>query len=123
MGRADRRPNLPGTPIERVMRYVVFDTNGGCWLWDSGVTFNGHSFYPVFTLRPGKLMRVARFMFEHFKGPIPPHLIVRHTCDVSMCVNPDHLILGTHKQNAEDRDRRGRNGWLGRRRADMLKAA
>ncbi len=94
------------------MRYVQYDTNGGCWLWDSGVTSNGWAEYPIFTLRVGKQQRVNRFMYETFKGPIPEGLVVRHTCDVSMCVNPDHLIVGTHKQNAADRDSRGRSWWI-----------
>lgn len=106
------RPNKRGSPLERAMRYVQPDLNSGCWLWDSGVTSNGWLQYPIFTLRVGKQQRVNRFMYETFNGPIPPGLVVRHTCDVSMCVNPAHLILGTHKDNAADREARGRSGWL-----------
>jgi hypothetical protein len=94
------------------MRYVQYDTQGGCWLWDSGVTSNGYTEYPIFTLRVGRQQRVNRFMYETFKGEIPPGLVVRHTCDVSLCVNPAHLIVGTHKENAADREARGRSGWL-----------
>lgn len=54
------------------MRYVQFDPNGGCWLWDSGVTWNGWLHYPIFTLRPGRQQRVSRFMYEHFNGPMVP---------------------------------------------------
>lgn len=90
------------------MRYVQYDPFGGCWLWDSGVTKNDWLEYPIFTLRPGKQQRVNRFMYEHVHGLIPKGLIVRHTCDVTMCVNPAHLILGTHKDNAADREARHR---------------
>lgn len=38
-------------------------------------------------------------------------LVVRHTCDVPNCINPEHLVVGTQKENAEDRDTRGRNGF------------
>lgn len=43
---------------------------------------------------------------ESIKGKV-----VRHTCDMPSCVNPDHLELGTQKDNAADRDTRGRNGY------------
>jgi hypothetical protein len=43
-----------------------------------------------------------------FNGPISDGLLVRHTCDNRRCINPDHLINGTHADNAADRDVRGR---------------
>lgn len=103
-------------PLERIMRYVQFDPNGGCWLWDSGVTKNDHLEYPIFTLRVGKQQRVNRFMYEAHHGAIPAGQIVRHTCDVSLCVNPAHLILGSHIDNAADRESRGRSRWAGHTR-------
>lgn len=37
--------------------------------------------------------------------------VVRHTYDTPNCVNPEHLLTGTQKDNAADRDTRGRNGY------------
>lgn len=37
-----------------------------------------------------------------FKGPIPKGLVVRHLCHHTYCVNPDHLEVGTNKQNRQD---------------------
>lgn len=35
--------------------------------------------------------------------------VVRHTCDNRRCVNPQHLVIGTHKENTADMYARGRN--------------
>jgi hypothetical protein len=50
----------------------------------------------------GIWMQTHRLSFELFVGPIPDHLWVLHKCDNSMCINPKHLYLGTHKDNMLD---------------------
>ena len=35
--------------------------------------------------------------------------VVRHTCDNPRCINPEHLLIGTHQDNVDDRMRRGRH--------------
>jgi hypothetical protein len=50
----------------------------------------------------GVMTRINRYHYELYKGPIPLGLIVRHTCDNKRCINPEHLILGTNKDNARD---------------------
>jgi len=56
----------------------------------------------------GKIQRAHRVSFMLFKGEIKPGNVVRHKCDVPGCINPKHLIQGTHKQNVGDAIKRGR---------------
>lgn len=117
--RAIKKHPFFGAPMERVMRRVEFDTNGGCWLWFGGVNSNGWVEYPMFwsgSKAKGQ-QRVHRAVYEHTQGPIPEGLVVRHKCDVTYCVNPAHLELGTLKDNAQDRERRGRGRYAKQRRA------
>ena len=75
----------------------------------------------------GVLDRTHRHTYRKFKGEIPSGMIVRHTCDNRLCCNPDHLLLGTHADNARDRVERGRgaagekNGRSKLRNADVEK--
>lgn len=89
-------------------KYVKTD---GCWVWHGATQGQNGSVYGIIDFYiDGKYKRVAahRLMFERFKGPIPDGLCVRHSCDNTRCVNPAHLLLGTHKDNMEDKVRRNR---------------
>jgi len=58
--------------------------------------------------RDNKELRANRVAYELANGVDLGDLIVRHTCDNPPCCNPKHLIPGTHKDNAIDRDTRDR---------------
>jgi len=75
-----------------------------CWLWVGNIHKRG---YGQFKLK-GKKVGAHRVSYELFKGPIPKGLCVCHTCDVRHCVNPDHLWLGTQKENIRDMYSKGR---------------
>jgi len=64
------------------------------------------------------LSRVV-YMVRKMRG-IPKGKIIRHTCDNPMCINPKHLVVGTHKDNAHDRVKRGRSATGARAGARKL---
>lgn len=57
-----------------------------------------------------KMKREHRVVFLAHNGYLPE--VVMHTCDNPPCVNPNHLVPGTHALNAKDRKEKGRNGKI-----------
>ena len=107
-----------------------------CWEWKESRTADGYGrFMPI---GRGRLVMAHRVAWEVVYGPIPPGLEVCHRCDNPPCCNlwaipetervPDHpsglwtncdgraghLFLGTTKDNADDREAKGRHGQTGR---------
>jgi hypothetical protein len=86
------------------------DRSGDCWLWTAGKAGKGYGVLMVGSRRDGnKRMAYAhRVSYEMARGPIPPGMLVRHSCDTPACVNPAHLSLGKHLDNSRDAVERGR---------------
>lgn len=78
----------------------------GCWEWKGTRNKYGYG-----TLHVDKKTLLAhRYSYELNLGPIPQGMVVMHDCDNPSCTNYSHLVLGTDKANAEDRERKGRGG-------------
>lgn len=81
---------------------------GACWEWTATKLPGGYGNFSS-AITSHKEVRAHRFSYELAYGPIPKGLNVLHRCDNPACVNPDHLFLGTHKDNADDMVSKGRN--------------
>lgn len=79
-------------------------TESGCWLWLRGINAKG---YGQFGRKHGS-DQAHRVAWELYRGQIPDGMNVCHSCDVRCCVNPDHLFLGTQKDNMQDCMKKGR---------------
>ena len=86
--------------FERFMKYV--EITDGCWNWTGCKDTHG---YGAFTLK-GRTWKAYRLLWIHLYGTIDDGLVVRHKCK-GKCVNPDHLELGTHQDNVNDKIRDG----------------
>lgn len=91
-------------PLERFMEKVSPEPNTGCWLWTGCLDHTGYAVF-VFEGRPQRASRAALVML---RGLNPAGLYACHHCDVRSCVNPDHLFLGTAKENMQDCKAKGR---------------
>lgn len=89
------------------------EPNSGCWLWmgDCDRSMYGR----VYTYKFGRKgprsprhERAHRVSYAAFVDPDLRGLHVCHKCDVTLCVNPAHLFLGTDQDNSDDKMRKGR---------------
>ena len=86
---------------KRFFKYVKKTST--CWLWTGGKLRRGYGQFHA----SGEI-QAHRVSYKIHIGKIPEKLIILHKCDNPSCVNPEHLIAGTQKQNIEDSIRKGR---------------
>jgi hypothetical protein len=86
---------------------------GECWIWTRGVGSKGYARAKI----GGRMRYVHHVLYEVYVGPLPPGTIHRHKCDTPRCVNPAHILPGTHQDNMDDmvsRNRQARGEQHGR---------
>lgn len=89
--------------------YARADKSGECWEWKNSCHHTDGYGNVLFR---GRLQRAHRVSWLLNFGEIPEELIVCHKCDNRKCINPKHLFLGTHQDNALDREKKGRGRIL-----------
>jgi hypothetical protein len=94
--------------LDRLREKYRVNPATGCWEWTASLKRNGYGQIGVRTPKPTMLDAHRASWIAH-RGPIPRKMQVLHTCDVKACVNPDHLWLGTQKDNVRDMFDKGRS--------------
>lgn len=97
------RPLSPVDGNGRIYPHMYVVRDNGCWEWQYNLNTGG---YGRVGLSTGTIL-AHRYMFNQVHGYYPP--VVRHTCDNPPCVNPDHLVAGTQRDNVRDMHERGRS--------------
>ncbi|NEW33849.1 helix-turn-helix domain-containing protein [Nocardia cyriacigeorgica] len=95
---------------QRLAHYAPPGRPDECWEW----TGSRNKGYGVISVSQSRVRIAHDVAWEVNHGrSLPPGMVVRHRCDNPPCVNPDHLVLGTHGDNNRDKSERGRNGYNG----------
>ena len=92
--------------IEEFMSRVKVDGVSGCWEWQSYICKRDGYGKIGFD---GKIIGTHRISYILHHGSIPDGLFVLHKCDNRKCVNPEHLYVGTAKDNMNDKMDRDRH--------------
>lgn len=94
-------------PIKQLKRIFdkSFTPTPGCWLWGGSLTSEGYGRIKIGKKQYGAT-RVCYLIYV--SSFLPDDLVVRHKCDNPRCVNPEHLLIGTHADNMKDKSERGR---------------
>ena len=93
-----------------------FEKSLGCWEWLGRRNKDDYGIFPVpvedreFNFHGSRIDNRAahRTSFRIYKGTIPIRYMVRHSCDHPWCVNYEHLLTGTARDNWDDMISRGR---------------
>lgn len=87
---------------ERLYKHFVPEPNTGCWLWNAHTLPNGYGQIGNFFGKKRVTLLAHRASWAVHFGEIPVKEQVLHRCDVKACINPQHLFLGSQKENMRD---------------------
>jgi hypothetical protein len=97
-----------------ILARIKINPDTGCHEWTGSRNKVGYGRFSIVIRKMGikKTWMAHRLSYFVFVGDIPDGLFVLHRCDNPCCVNVDHLFLGTHQDNMDDRTMKGRTNHL-----------
>lgn len=96
-------------PLEdRFLEKTTVGTLEQCWLWMATKNNKGYGLLQQQIDGANGKRLAHRIAYELFIGPIPEGMCALHRCDTPACVNPNHIFLGTMRDNIADMDAKGR---------------
>ena len=106
------------------MRKRVVQSGTNCWIWDGGKFNDGYG-QVWYAGKTHRVHRAAAALWLGLKGAIlekedrfhKDTLLVLHRCDQPLCFNPDHLFIGTPRDNTHDMMEKGRESFNYSKRA------
>lgn len=95
-------------PIPLAVRLMkkVTKQSSGCWIFNGAKYGSG---YGVIKSDTKEIIGAHRASYIVHRGEIPKDMVVMHVCDIKLCVNPEHLKLGTPADNLNDMRQKGRH--------------
>lgn len=106
---------LPNTLLEAAMNEKVMarfwskvDKSGDCWNWRSAKDPRGYGYFSAYGRGKSPIRAYRLSKCSEIGREIPKGIDVCHKCDNPSCVRPDHLFLGSHKENMLDAKNKGR---------------
>lgn len=112
----------PKESLEKRFYKHITKLPNGCWEWSGLRNYYGYGIIAKSYSLP-RHKKAHRASWEIHRGPIPDGLFVCHHCDNPPCCNPDHLFLGTCKDNIQDLVKKKRHCFGEAMRERMLKHA
>ena len=93
--------------IDHLTRKVIVREDG-CHIWTGTISQGGYGLMVITDSGRRISTKAHRVAYQIAHGEIPDGLYICHSCDVKLCVNPDHLFAATQAENMRDMSRKNR---------------